>query len=87
MLISLRARGYVVMVISPNPISFEQTRLPNSAENIQTASRLAELERILMLKKLQQAGIQVLDWNTAVELDQAIAIAISSPSHLLQLFI
>lgn len=86
-LINLRARGYVVMVISPNPIRFEQTYLPNSVENIMTASRLAELERILMLKKLQQAGIQVLDWNTAVELDQAIAATLSRPTHLLQLSI
>ena len=86
-LISLRARGYVVMVISPNPISFEQTRLLKPVENIQTASRLSELERILMLKKLQQAGIQVLDWNTAVELDQAVAVALSRPTHLLQLSI
>lgn len=86
-LINLRARGYVVMVISPNPIRFEQTCLPNSVDNIVTAFRLAELERILMLKKLQQAGIQVLDWNTVIELDQAIATAFSRPTHLLQLSI
>jgi uncharacterized protein (DUF58 family) len=83
-LIGLRARGYAVMVISPNPIRFEQTRLQKPIENIVTASRLAELERILMLKKLQQAGIQILNWNTAVELDQAIAAALSHRTHLLQ---
>jgi len=82
-LIGLRARGYAVMVVSPNPIIFERTHLSNSSDDIQMASRLAGLERILMLKRLQQAGIQVLDWHTSVSLDQALSVALSQPASLI----
>ena len=84
-LIRLRARGYAVMVISPNPILFEQMHMENKPENLQTATRLAGLERHLMIKKLQQAAIQVLDWNTSLPLDQSLSVAMNRPAPLLGL--
>jgi uncharacterized protein (DUF58 family) len=84
-LIGLRARGYAVMVISPNPIAFEQVYLSETHKDIQTAVRLAGLERSLMIKRLQQAGIQVLDWHTSVPLDQALVNRLNRPAPLISL--
>ena len=38
-----------------------------------------------MIKKLQQAGIQVLDWHTVVSLDQALTVALRQPTPLISL--
>jgi uncharacterized protein (DUF58 family) len=91
-LVGLRARGYSVMVISPNPIAFELKYISpeHSAEaekdsDIRWAARLAGLERLLTLNKLQQAGIQVLDWHIDTPLDQAISAALSRPVPVLAL--
>jgi uncharacterized protein (DUF58 family) len=70
-LIRLRARGYQVLVISPDPIDFEIQFLEQKP-NIQLATRIAYLERRLLLKKMEGAGIRVLDWQVGVPLDQAV---------------
>ncbi len=61
-LIKLRARGYRLLIISPDPITFERKGLPASRE-VELATRLARLERALLLNKLRQASIQVIDWQ------------------------
>lgn len=60
-LILLRARGYRLLVISPDPVAFETTSLPASDSNA-LALRLARLERALTLRQLRQAGARVVDW-------------------------
>jgi len=82
-LVGLRARGYAVMVVSPNPIAFELKYLPAPDQDTRLASRLAGIERLLMINKLRQAGIQVLDWRIDAPLDQAIPAAMSRPAPLL----
>ena len=82
-IVGLRARGYSVMVISPNPIAFELKSLPAQNSETQIASRLAGLERVLVFRKLQQAGIQVLDWHIDTPLDQAVTAAMNQPAPLL----
>jgi uncharacterized protein (DUF58 family) len=47
-LVHLRARGYALMVISPDPVSFEIDGLDLAAKHSDTAQRLARLERTLM---------------------------------------
>ena len=84
-LIGLRARGYAVMVISPNPIVFELTYFSDVDKNTQMAAHLAGLERMLMISKLQQAGIQILDWHIETPLDQAVTAALSHPAALISL--
>jgi len=79
-LIGLRARGYAVMVISPNPISFELSQVHLSSKNSKIAARLAGIERQLMIRKLSQAGIQILDWHVEVPLDQAIKVILMRPA-------
>ncbi len=72
-LVQLRARGYSVLVVSPNPVAFEARQMPAAAgEAVRLAARLANLERRLKLERLQQAGVQVWDWEVATPLDQAV---------------
>lgn len=66
----IRARGYQVLVVSPNPISFETDNEPDH-QVYKTAARIAGIERRLMLNKLQQTGIRVLDWHVSVPFYQA----------------
>jgi uncharacterized protein (DUF58 family) len=61
-LIALRSRGYQLLVISPDPIAFEQKTLAKGCD-VKLAARVARLERELLLRKLRQAGIHVLDWQ------------------------
>jgi uncharacterized protein (DUF58 family) len=77
MIIRLRARGYALLVISPNPVLFELKGLVLRDETTNLAIRLARLERKLMLFRLQRAGIQILDWNIDESLHNAIHIALS----------
>ncbi len=75
MLVRLRARGYALIILSPDPISFELNSLDEKDETVLLATRLARLERKILLLKLRQAGIQVLNWNTAEPLEAVIQAA------------
>jgi uncharacterized protein (DUF58 family) len=61
LLITLRAQGYQFLVISPDPITFEQQGMPQ-VETVTLAAAIARLERELILTKLRQAGLQIVDW-------------------------
>ena len=78
-LIQLRARGYALLVISPDPIIFEMEGHDSQDETDALASRLARIERSLMLHKLRQAGMQVLDWDVNTPLDGALHVTLSRP--------
>jgi uncharacterized protein (DUF58 family) len=67
-LTQLRAQGYEVMVVSPNPAKFELSYLPMS-DKIQLAGRVVQMERALLLQKMGRAGIHVLDWDVAEPFD------------------
>jgi uncharacterized protein (DUF58 family) len=68
-LIQLRARGYQVMIVSPDPVSFEQTYLTDRPE-VRLAARVIRMERELMLNRVQRAGVQLVEWNVAQPFDQ-----------------
>jgi len=68
-LIQLRAQGYSVLVVSPNPVGFELSYLPSPNANVDLAARIIHMERVLLLQKLQRAGIQLLDWDVAEPFD------------------
>jgi uncharacterized protein (DUF58 family) len=70
-LIQIRARGYQVLVISPDPISFELSKLPENPFNM-TAARILNLERKYQIKRLLQGGIQVLEWDVNQPFEQVI---------------
>jgi uncharacterized protein (DUF58 family) len=70
-LIQLRGRGYQVMVISPDPVKFELGFLPSS-QQVDLAARVIRLERDLLIRRLERAGIQVIEWDVSIPLDQAV---------------
>lgn len=76
MLIKLRAQGYPLLIISPDPISFEQKTL-QTGEDIKLAARIARLERQLLLRRLRQAGAYIVDWNVEAPFHQAVHAALS----------
>ncbi|MBC7875817.1 MAG: DUF58 domain-containing protein [Anaerolineales bacterium] len=81
-LIHLRGRGYQVMVISPDPVKFEHKLLPASSQ-VDLAARVIRMERDLLIRRLERAGIQVVEWDVSIPLDQAIGPALTRPRRLL----
>ncbi len=77
----LRARGYAILVISPNPIRFEAAASPaTSAEEL--ALRCAQAERNLMLNALRRTGVQVVDWDVNIPLETLVRSTLNLSSHL-----
>lgn len=74
----IRARGYSVWVISPDPVDFE-ARIMGSRNNgtLSIARDLAELERGLWIKTLRRVGIPVVNWQVFDPLDNAIQKTLS----------
>jgi uncharacterized protein (DUF58 family) len=71
MLIRLRARDYELLVIRPDPLSIE-LELLEPTPSVTLAARIVAVERTLLKRKLQQAGIQVVDWQVQQAFDQAL---------------
>jgi uncharacterized protein (DUF58 family) len=82
-LVYLRAKGYQVLVVSPNPVKFELSYLPKN-KNTVLAGRVIHMERALLLQKIQRAGIQVLDWDVAEPFDQVVKRRLSRPPGFLR---
>ena len=70
----LRALGYSLLVVSPDPVSFEAQTLGND-KTMDLAVRLARIERVLLLRNLERVGIQVIDWQFGQPFNQAIQAA------------
>ena len=71
MLARLRARGYNLLVISPDPIPLEVASAQRTPE-LDLAARVARVERALLLGQLRQAGIRLVDWRIDLPLDQVV---------------
>lgn len=71
-LIQLRAQGYDVLVVSPNPVKFELSYLASSNPNVDLAGRVLHMERLLLLQRLQRANIHVLDWDVSEPFDSFV---------------
>ena len=70
-LIRLRARGYQLLVISQDPVSFE-TKALGSDPLASLATRIARLERTLLIRKAHQIGIQIVNWQVDQPFDHAV---------------
>jgi uncharacterized protein (DUF58 family) len=70
-LVQLRARGYRVMVVSPDPVTFEQAYLPARPE-VDLAARVIRMERELLIRSLRRAGLQVVNWEVSQPFDQVV---------------
>ena len=77
-LVQLRAQGYQILVISPNPVKFELSYLHKN-RNVELAGRVIQMERTLMMQRVQRAGIQVLDWDVSEPFDQVVKRKLSRP--------
>ncbi len=75
-LVRLRARGYALLVVSPDPVSFEQRGAPAEGPRA-LGGRIARVERDVLLRRLRQAGIQVLDWPVERPLDAVVRAALT----------
>lgn len=71
-LVQLRAEGYDVLVVSPNPVAFELSYLGDTDPNVDLAGRVLQMERTLLLQRLQRANIHVLDWDIKEPFDQLV---------------
>ena len=64
MLATLRMNGYHLLVVSPDPVSFEAAGLAETGPNL-LARRVVQLQRAVLLRRLRGAGIHVVDWDTS----------------------
>jgi uncharacterized protein (DUF58 family) len=74
-LYSLRARGYGLMAVCVDALEFERTAMPaddTPRPAVQLAHRIARVERQDVLRKLQRAGVQVVDWNVSASFEAAL---------------
>jgi uncharacterized protein (DUF58 family) len=74
-LVRLKACGYQVMVISPDPVDFEAKSLAPH-RTLELATRIARAERKLLLCELQRVGIQIVDWQVSQPLDRVIRVSL-----------
>jgi uncharacterized repeat protein (TIGR01451 family) len=77
-LVRFKSAGYQLIVISPDPVSFEMSFLPIS-NAVKLAARIVRIEREILLHRLQRAGIQVVNWNTAQPFENVVQAALSRP--------
>ena len=77
-LVQLRAQGYQVLVISPNPVKFELSYLPKT-RNVELAGRVVSMERTMLLQKVRRASVQVLDWDVSDPFDHVVKRTLSRP--------
>ena len=75
-LIHLRARGYQVIGISPDPIAFERDELVVQKAG-EMGLRVAQVERSLLVAQLKQAGISVFNWDVTIPFDRAMYLPLS----------
>ena len=75
-LIALRAHGYPLLVISPDPIHFE-SKLLGSSQTVAQAVRIVRLERDFLLRLLRRTGARVFDWQVDQPFHQAAHYALT----------
>ena len=59
-------------------MKFELSYLPQN-RNVELAGRITQMERALLLQRVQRAGIQVLDWDVADPFDLVVKRMLSRP--------
>jgi len=79
-LIRLRAHGYQVLVIRPDPVAFEVNAL-GPEPSVELAARILRVERSLLFRNLRQVGIQVVDWQVDKALDHAVHASLGRVPH------
>ncbi len=68
-LADLRSKGYAVLVVSPDRVSFEASGLPPSGP-VSLAQRIIRMKQQLFLRRLRGIGIQVVNWDVSQPFEQ-----------------
>ena len=76
----LRAYGYQVLLISPDPLDYLRPGLPVDRTS-RLASRLARLERQLEITKIRRLWVPVIDWSVSQPLSPLVRRALAR-SHI-----
>src|SRR5258708_21516738 len=76
----MRAHGYAVMLVSPDPVSYE-AGIDSGFTDF--ASRLANAERALMLRQVYRSGVPVVNWNVNQPLENVIRDSLARPPQLI----
>jgi uncharacterized protein (DUF58 family) len=74
-LLRLRAHGYQVLVVRPDPISLERKALRPRPE-VDLAARILRVRQTLLLHKLRQAGIRLVDWRVDEPFERAVHVSL-----------
>lgn len=77
-LLNLRGRGYTILVVSPDPVKFEYSRLAREKGGL-AGLRIAKIERQYHLARLQNAGIRVVNWDVSVPFERTVQAALIHP--------
>ena len=77
-LMQLRAQGYQVLAVCPDPVKFERSYLKKD-RYVDMAARIIKLERAILLQKVQRAGVQVLDWDVSEPFDLVVKRKLGRP--------
>jgi uncharacterized protein (DUF58 family) len=75
-LIRLRAQGYAILAVCPNPIAFE-ARAHARQPRVEYAMRVAQAERDFNLGQLRGFGVQVVDWDVQLPLEPVLQAAMA----------
>ena len=65
----LRSKGYAVLVVSPDPVTFEAAGI-ESTPATSLARRMGSLKREVFLRRLRGIGVQVVDWDVSLPFEQ-----------------
>jgi uncharacterized protein (DUF58 family) len=71
MLVRLRAHGYQILLVRPDPASLE-IKIAELGPEAELATRIVRVERMLLLRRLLQMGVRVVNWQVDEPLDRAI---------------
>jgi uncharacterized protein (DUF58 family) len=76
---ALRARGFQLLVISPDPVRFEARGL-GDRPSVRLAMRILRLQREAMLRGLRHMGIQTVNWDVTQPFEQVAYAALNRPA-------
>lgn len=74
--INLCAHGFPVLLISPDAVEYSFRIFEDGKPEAQMAKRAAQIERRLLLLKLNRLGVKVVDWPLTQSLNQTLITAI-----------
>lgn len=79
-IVRMRAHGYAVIVVSPDPIAYESALYQDFTS---PAYRIASSERDMMLRRVRQSGVQVVNWQVDQPLESVVRESLTHQPHFL----